>query len=643
MDSHFNELGENTVPLELSIKFAGLLIDMVRRVKANRRDALERRARGEQQTNVEYFIHTNDLKDFFGQAHNNLKLYVPISVGQPYHEGDSAASQVACLFNCRDSYESYLQGLLTQHAIAPKKTRLKWEVSLVLADVTQALNKLPPVEIQLDTPIGQCNRILTDENLIPLESEFIARGAELERYYHELFSQQEMDRQKDVEVILRMRRSMTIRWSKLKELYKNPIIIDLTNKLEHCFKLGALAINARSSHNTKFPKEIEKIFSSQTFNNWEEDVKVNDLAYVIIETIMIHCQILPISMTPVEEIFTAMMYPGPLNMILDTGKKILSCVCKDLIESPKISDAKCIYLQAEKYDPSNREQDKSAALFCGKLDEDRRRALATEETVWQRKGFIQKAAPKDLGLKVANASMRGSLKDKSRVDEKKQSVFATGPYASFLNTFHEQCGHYAGLFSQLCNEEKLPWDRDRPIATILEFFEPILSHASPMATLDLFYEHSRPKEDSLAQKFIQLDEKFRERNDNQMRKECLIRVACRLVRFAVELQEEDENEAPLLLNRKKTRSISSNFFHHNLLEGDNVEGQALSTPIVRATSEQMPLIGCFFYISKILDLLGNNISLLNNHVYYPDPVATVEYLSNPDSQGSISTPLTQSN
>ena len=166
----------------LCIKFAAELIDMVMRVKGNRaspKKALEQEQGSE---DVQYFIHTSGIQDFFKKCQDSFAIYIPISVGQFYHEGAHAAAQVACLQNLRDTYECWLQGHLSQQAglVSVEKVKRTWPVILVVADSPQALNRIPAVEIEFDVSEGQCIHQLT-RNLREFEAPFVEKGSELFR------------------------------------------------------------------------------------------------------------------------------------------------------------------------------------------------------------------------------------------------------------------------------------------------------------------------------------------------------------------------------------------------------------------------------------------------------------------------------
>lgn len=650
MEADLYELHEKNLPdLDLCIKFAGLLIDMVKRVKANRSDPRKKELQPGHQPS-EYFIHTNDLKQFFKHCHEPITIYVPLSVGQPYHEGAYAASQVACLQNLRDGYEYWIQEQLSKEAISPKKITLKWDAVLIDAEVTQALNKIDSIEIDLNIPIGQCNLLLQDESLTAHESEFIEKGRELERTYYQLFSKNEKFEQKDVDILLRMRRSATVRWATLKQHYKDSTVMQIINKLEQAFKLGARAINNRKPGDKKFPTEIEKLYESGTFKNWSSDVKVNDLAYVLIEDVMIHCKILPRTV-PGETKTVAMMYPGPLSMLLDTGKNILSCVCRDLGMKDSVSNVSCVYLQAEKVNPREAQQDKLAALFSGKLNGDKSRLLPLQDTSIARIKFINSAVPKDRGDKFVIEAMKATLHDEKKRDAEKQSTFELGPYANFLNNFMDEYKHYDELIVQLCLDAKLSWDPISPIFTIHKFFTSFFNKQSSnpsasqqtMSISGSFFEHNGHHDDSLILKLETLAHRYQDTTSKEKRKLYLIKTACRLICSAVEFQNEEGEEEAQSQTRKRSKSVSLSFFPMNSpAVGDEEEGQEVMVPVVRPASQQLPLLGCFFYIQKIIELLDNDITLLNNFRYYPHPIPVADYHSTASSQYSGSVPLSQS-
>ncbi len=648
MEADFQEYHDNNLPLDLCIKFAGLLIDMVRRVKANRTDP-KRNMYQEQHGFPEYFIHTNDLKQLFNQAHNPLRILVPLSVGQPYHEAASAASQVACLQNCRDAYELWIQDQLKRKATSPQKISLKWYVALVVADVTQALNRVDPVEIDFNIPHGQCNALLNDEKLTAYEREYIEKGRELEKHYHQLFTEHERTKQKDVEITLRIKGSLTIRWAALKRHYSTPTVVEIINRLEYAFKLGARAIMERKPEDKKkFPSEIEKLYQNGVFHNWTQDVKVNDLAYVDIETLMIHCKILPMPAAG-ETQSAAMMYPGPLNMILDTGKKLLSCICKDVDKKVPISTIDCIYLQAEKVNSKKEaKQDKNASLFSGKLEQHGARSFPDEDLSRARMRFIDTAVPQGTGNQFVIAALNATIIKQNEQNAEKQSNFELGPYAAFITLFSEEYPNYDDLISQLRSENKLPWNYERPLLSIHQFFSETLNHTNEvigsqqtMSMSDSFLDHDTDQNVSLVLKLGVLESRYSETKSKEKHREYLIKAACRLVCCAVQFQKDHSIDVRPQ-GTKKSKSTSIPFFPQpDLHDEDEIEVQEIPVPISRPGSESLPVIGCFFYIKSILDTYDIDIALLCNYKYYPHPVPEADYHSTQSSQHSGSVPLSR--
>lgn len=635
------DLQEQVISLELCIKFAGLLIDMVRRVKANRqsrRTALHEQIQGL----AEYFIHTNDLKQFFKACDESISIYVPLSVGQPYHEADSAASQIACLQNCRDAYEAWAQDQITKQAVSPHKITIKWDAILIDANITQALNEIEPVEIDLNPDSDQCNRILQDKRLEEHERKYIDKGRTLEENYRRLFTggERQRQKQKDVEVILRVKRSSTIRWNDFKRYYNDSNVMNIVRRLEYCFKLGANAINQRHLTNKKFPAEIEKLYKNRAFDDWASFVFVNDLAYVIIENIIVPCKILP-KPVPGETQIVGMMYPGPLNMILDTGRKILSCVCKELFLTIPISDATCLYLQAEKINPNNAKQDKNASLFSGKLNLDGSRSLPAEDLLSFRKRFIENATPPNASDKLAIVAMRVALKHLNERDERQQATFEQGPYANFISYFFEELENHEGTVSLLCNESKLLWDPKKPLASILAFFK---SHCSPQifSSHDSFLEQHDAHNDLLIPRLELFVAKYQKTRSNEKHKEYLVKIACRLVREAVECQPVEDKKDHREQSRKKSKSSIRFFGDDALAPDEEVKYFEETRPTARVDSQHLHYIGCLYYIRKIIEIYGDDLSLIYHHKHYPHPIPQADYHSTPASQQSGSYPLSNS-
>ena len=96
-------------------------------------------------------------------------------------------------------------------------------------------------------------------------------------------------------------------------------------------------------------------------------------------------------------------------MLLDTGKKTLACVCKALGIKDAVSDVSCIYLQAEKVNPRDPQQDKCATLFSGKSNSDNSRSLPCQDLTTARMKFINSAVPEGIGDQFALQAMRATL------------------------------------------------------------------------------------------------------------------------------------------------------------------------------------------------------------------------------------------
>ena len=215
-----------------------------------------------------------------------------------------------------------------------------------------------------------------------------------------------------------------------------------------------------------------------------------------------------------------------------------------------------------------------------------------------------------------------------------------GPYACFLSRFVEEYRNYDEVISQLCADNKLLWNPGNPISAIHEFFRlysnnnssNVSSSQQTMSISSSFFNHNSEHDDSLMMKFEVLVHKYQETQSKDKHKEYLIKAACRLVRYAVEFQKENEDEVGSQM-KKRSKSQSLIFFPLQVSPVDNQEGGPdFATPIARPSDQQLPLLGCFYYIKQIIEITGNDISLLNNFRYYPHPIPVADYHSTQSSQ-----------
>jgi hypothetical protein len=635
----------------LCIKFAAELIDMVMRVKGNRASPKKTLVQEQGPEDVQYFIHTSGIQDFFKKCQDPFAIYIPISVGQFYHEGAHAAAQVACLQNLRDTYECWLQDHLSQPAglVSVEKVKRTWPVVLVVADSPQALNRIPAVEIDIDVSEGQCIHLLTSQ-LREVEAPFVEKGTELEGQYRKLFSNNEKVRQKNVAIKFELHHN-AIRWSHLMRHYNDPLIIEMINRLESRFKLGIKAILERKDDSKKFPSEVEKLYKKGAFKKWSDSVKLNDLSYVLGEIVMVHCKILPNADRLGELQNAVMMYPGPCNMILGSGKNILSAMYAELV--PNVT---CSYLRSEMMNPRDANQDKNASLFAGRLSVQGVRILPDDDLLARRKRFIQAEISEAEGLKITIAAMRSAIirkeKKEKLIEGKKRARFEGGPYAQFLEQFHVECLQCTPLIKQLCTSREMLWNEADPLNAMIQFVSAFLMPNENIDSPRLQRRSSLGSSNdddcssvalALKQKLELLLEKFQATSATVKRKDYLRRAACKLVESAVAIRAGGCSP-PLQLKRTKSlRHDTSRNAFFSVLSESPPKASVVPVAIIRPNLQERFLAGMFFYIQQITMVLDNDFSLLKAPEYYPDDTPQIEDRPTQDSlSGSVPGSLSQS-
>lgn len=303
---------------DVCIKFVAEVVDVARRVRANREAAkLNKPA-------PDYFIHQSGLEDLLKRAQDNLRIYLGVSVGQYYHEKEYVEAQIACLQRFREAFEKYLQSVInnyTNTSDKPIKFRWNWPVEKIIADSPQVLNEIPRVELNYFVDTAQCVQLLhqDDDEKCTKEKQYIEQGIETEKIYSDLLRYSEQRHQRNVVINFTLA-SGTLRWSNLKKCYSDPDFIEMLNHLEKCFKDGYKAIQAKKQ-NGKF-NDLSKDLRSRLGEDWATVVSVNDLAYLS-EIIMVNYVILNPEMQGKTKEQAVFMYPQQLNILLGAGRNLL--------------------------------------------------------------------------------------------------------------------------------------------------------------------------------------------------------------------------------------------------------------------------------------------------------------------------------
>lgn len=647
MQSDFNEA--------LCVKFAAELVDMVTRVKQNREVVS---APYDQSllppvvpNDVQYFIHSSGLKEFYKQCQDDFTLYLPLSVGQPYHEGAHAASQVACLKNIRDGYEAWLQDKISQHTSKIEKIKRVWPVVLIVADTAQALNKFPQVNIDFDLEAGQCLALIKNEKLRDLEQPYVEKGLQLERIYADLFLCDDKVKFHDVEVDLCLKKN-SIRWGDFSKKISDPEFIEMINYLERCFKMG-LQIILEKNRDNKLPFEVKKLFKNGIFDSWANNVFVNDLCYVLCEIVFLHCAILNNKQLSVERENNFLLYPGPLNMILLSGKNMLA-----IRYSKNMSQSNCTYLRFDKIDFSLEKQDKNGIIFAGRLSEMGSRVLHDDELLRARKKYIQSEINEIEALKITLHAMNNIInKDKEknrRRQKRKAKQFETSPYASFLNDFDSHYVLISPLIKQLCASRLIPHNHNDLGESIVDCLNSFLIQDQNSDSPKLLRSSSGGFSDeffvglvkSLLDKIIVLREKMLATDSNTKLQNYWQRIASAIVLSATQMQS---HFGGIHLHFKKSKSVlleaqsctPLSFFPPSQNQSQTEAASAF--PVYMLTRNERLLCSFFYFIQRILDKSGLNLRDLNNPSFYPDVVPEIEYRSTQESlSGSTPGSLSQS-
>jgi hypothetical protein len=623
---------------KLCLKFAAEMIDVIARVKKNRKPMAESSMVAQRAEDVQYFIRNSALKEFFQKCHENMRIYVPLSVGQHYHEGEHASSQVAVLHNISEGYERWLQAKISEHTDTVNQVRLMWPVVLIIADSSQALNVLPSVEIDASEFNSQCMAILQNESLLQYEASYCEKGSQLEALYENLISAPRQH-EKDVRVDLKIKKT-SLRWSILKRHYQDPIFSQMINYLEQCFKRGVKVLDDKLSSNAKLSKELTKMSDNGVFKQWADRVKVNDIAYVISEIVMIHYIIFNDKQIQGEKEHAFLMYPGPLDILLGVGKNILALkFCKFLSKNP------CTFLRGEMIDKNDPTQDKNTQLFSGKLIQDRSRVLPDDYVNRERLRLISSEVTEAVSLKFALSAFQGYVKCKyekeARATKRKKEHFDEGPFGRFINEFAIHYEQYYRVIHHMCGLKLLTWDPADPIKAMAQFCNVFLiANENSQADALPRDELSSQSAMHLKTKLNCLQTKYFSHTTEAKRSKCLRSAACNLVECAVTFQR---NFASLGLQLKRSKSLPTETLAKTLygllsVSADNSQGsqpvQLGGVAVLRPSAAERFIAGILFFIHHITKA-GIDISLLSEPKYYPDDNPQVNYESSESQSGSV--------
>lgn len=600
----------------LSTKFAAELVEMITRFKEKKPHNLDMASQVPNPEDVQYFIPTSALKAFLTNCRNNIRIIIPLSVTQYYHQGPHSASQIACLENLRESYEQWLVEQIQNEAVSADhavKMKYRWPVELLSADSSQALNVFPSIEVDSHGPTDQCIRLLTHNELKPLEQNFVTEGQVLGKQYRNLF-QKEKEKNPDgnnISVRFKVIHKMQL-WIKLKQHYEDPLFVEMVNYLEACFKCGINIIDDQSVDPTKLPGDVRKLKAKGLFADWQKRVKVNDIAYVIAEIVMMHYKFLNRGASLGEQEHRFILYPGPLDMILSTGKNMLAVQYAKYLDNQE-----CSFLRMMQVNNKGDNPDAHSQLFLGRLTPLALRVLPDEGLSLRRKRFIHNEVGEQETLRVKLSFFQQREQKISRQELRRKQDFESGPYCKFLNNFFEEYLPYGAIVEKLCSESELTWLTEKPIACMLQFCKTLLDRDDAIQ-LDGF---CLKQLHNLQDQFEELHDKYLETPSDTKRKSYLKRAACYLVEVIVSSQK---NYEPQNTQSKRAKAIA-----------DEVSSQPFFVNVINVEPKERFIAGLYYFLENITQFCLN-VTTLKDPDYYPDDHAPVDYRSTQSTQESLS-------
>lgn len=583
----------------LCIKFAAELIETVQNVKARRNTAPTLERSQSMDENVQYFFHSSGLRQFLQNAHTHFTCYIPLSLGQVYHQEKHAQAQVMFLENVRKQYEKWLSKQLSQHNKGMgEKVKIVWPAELINTNTAQVLNVIDPIEIDIDKQ-RECTTLLHSDVMMREEhiSRFMVLGKQTCEHYQHLFDQTNTSHQKNVSVKLKLS-DQPISWHELMKHFHDTDFILSLNHLERCFKFGVQKLFEKDSKS--LPKDIRKKRDNGAYNSWRSDVKLNDLCYVASESVMVHLKIFPENTTPGEQHCNVMLYPGPLDLILGTIKNLLASQFNNLM-----SNGECVFLRAQRYNPQADTQDKNADLFLTQHKQ-------ASDYKKRRRQFIQESVGDRVPLEQAVlASKQKLLKNrrKARIEHKrKREYFNHGPYCQLLEKFTQLCEHQKQNIDILVAKECVKWDFKNPFSGVIYFYEQCSQLPNTDTYLNQLLKHF--------QKHLQQHSRdFNGTTSNTQKQDYIKRMACLLVECSANILE---TYGQIDAQHKKIK----------------YEEQSTADIFLRAQDFlQAGLLFC------LLRLTEHHLQIdeLRDHRYYPEQPA-VQYHTPPSTQTGSQSP-----
>lgn len=623
---------------QLCMKFAAEVLEVVSQVKKNRLQA-PGTFQAPAPSEAKYFIRNADLKNFIQNADQSCCFYLALSVGQYYHEGVHALSQVACMENVRQSYEKWLQaGFSEFYKNSDAVVKQQWRVNLIVTDSHQALNDFPAQDI--DFNVMQCLAFINNPQLQALEQKHIENGERLLAQYRRYFETCTVGHETNAKVSFDFAQSI-IKWSMLKRFYQDPQFVAMVNHLERCLKFGLQSILTAIKEQKKLPSSIMKKVREGLFDHWNDVLKLNDISYVIVEIVMLYYKIFQLNFFDVQFQNKFLLYPGPLDVMLGVGRNLLAMQFKELVFSAKFS-----FLRMQNLVRLSENTDKEALIFAGELSESCRIVQPSGQDLAQRLQFISQEAEGKVNraksvLLAVNQAMEHKLAKKSRREKRRALEFLDSSYAQYLHEYRYYCERYGDALQPQLTACQFQWDAENPIASIDRLCalvdepkenadSPRLSRLNSFVSEVYFAEKIRELRDECLKP---LAKKFNSTGKPEKKKGYLTQLVCRLVQYAVDAKNEFES-TELPSKRTKVDTISGvvktcqQFFSGSLKS--STEGIEKEPEYYRRFQSLM-----IFCINN-LGAAGVVWDDLFNPKYYPSTVPEVDYRSSQEpSQGSF--------
>lgn len=584
----------------LCIKFATEVIEMVTRFKENRHENQSLCQDALHDHSLQYGIPMSVLKSFFKVCREPLQIYIPLSVGQYYHFGGHAASQIACLENLREGVEHWLRQQAPTNLVLDRQVLHKtfyWPITFIAADSLQTLNESFPIDLDINK-FQQCMGLLLNANLEAREDHYYQMGLSIIQFYRSLFKINRTQREEGVNIRFQFK-GKSLHWVELKKEYQDPQFVEMVNYLEACFKYAIKLILASS--------DMVKLKTKLQQTNWQDTLKLNDLSYIIAEIVMVNFKLLTTgNMGETKQ--NILFYPGPLDVLLGTGKNLMAYRFPHLIKQQP-----CLFLRSMQ-NLSNGHEVELAKLFSGKIQENWGRLVPDNELALRRKKCIQDILKEEGAQQVLLMFLQRHAVEVKRQTERKLEKFALSPHRRFLDELETHCAEFKEVIVKLESDSKIVWQADAPLACLRNFCG---NFHDECADQDEFFLITTVK--NLQDYLRELEDKFNSKP--KYRQEYLKRCAGYLVGCVINIA----NHYGTLYPQQKRSKLTS-----------SAETQSTTTPA------QIFNASLCYFIQNIIESGLISLNELMDPDYFPDMTPQVEYRLTQDSLNNSATDLNNS-